>query len=658
MIADVKVRFGATKVCRSACSLCTFAGLVCLFIASDCEAATDPCAGRDFAGRIVIIFKGAGEREDSESPMEAIDANAAIKNFIGDSPVLVPSVILSSDPKVREGRRFSSAKATGAVATFESSKESFQKVVASDGYLAGIKEQLAASELFKKLVRPGEDVSKYLKIEIVIASHSSRWQKSERLNKSGSEGFKGLPIWTRDGERGSDRRHLYEDAPVLTRADWQPLYSIFPNAVVQAFVASCDSADVGEMIGPDSSAPEVCYCFSALVGKGRKAPGKGDPLERGQFNNDALSVFGAHIERHSIDNTWQGAESACSVNFAFLDGCRLGVGLTGHEWVSPIFAIDPTVDNPFDSISWTSLETLIDSLKDGPKPRGFGSGIGSALPTTTQRSLISNLFGGLETCFEFPSPASYAPLSWTTVVDMAYIRGHKTFLAMQAELQAYFPSMTDKEKNATMVRMMRKAEENGVPVADLLKRIVEFANRPAYAIGPKDGRMPLKEVEQRNVLSALREMHAHFVDVERFNQIILDTGYAEGDNSATERVLKDFNEPAARFHQSFLSEYFPDLVRDSFGRRLQKAKDVLEGLADEGSAESLKKIQAIQSQVSCLTDVPVGPAFDRKYILPKLPTSRRIPVKGPGISRAGDTDPQFYLLTPAESDGPALPIRH
>ena len=71
-----------------------------------------------------------------------------------------------------------------------------------------------------------------------------------------------------------------------------------------------------------------------------------------------------------------------------------------------------------------------------------------------------------------------------------------------------------------------------------------------------------------------------------------------------------------------MDAYYPDLVKDVLDQRQKRVSDYLHNIAtntnlDNPSEKDLKKIRAIRDQINCLTNFPLGPAFDKKYILPK-----------------------------------------
>ena len=197
-------------------------------------------APRDFCARVVVVYNGAGERRPDEAAIEAIDANAGIKSFIEDSPILVPSIIFSSDPAMLNSRPVKELQATGSTTVLPASLPSVQRIFSKE-YLGNLKTKIKASPgCADLLIKPGDDISSYVKFEILIASHS----QDDYLREQGGlidpqkHAFMGLPVWRTDSGKGSDFAYYADGTSVLTKELFQPLYDVFSKSVIHAVIES------------------------------------------------------------------------------------------------------------------------------------------------------------------------------------------------------------------------------------------------------------------------------------------------------------------------------------------------------------------------------------------------------------------------------------
>ena len=329
--------------------------LVMLMWSASASRATEPLQKRDFAGRLCIIYNGAGETPEGANL--ALDSILEVKAFVADGPGSIPAVLFSSDPTAQNSKTVVQMEQSGSLLTLRSSKESLEKLLGTNGILEQLKSRLSAEPQFKKLVTKGEDVSRYLKIEIVIASHGTK---------------DGLPIWNLDSDSGE--RHGF-DAPFLARGDFQRLYQIFPDATVHAIIGSCYAAHIGETLAPDRallpSTAHVNYSFVAAVDRDVLEPVMLLPRGSDPEQFADRSLLSEHFSRCATKGKWQGATSLFELDLSMFNHFRnYGVGKGSRGFARSMYSMSndeskekpqTARSNPYERIAVTSLDDELQS---------------------------------------------------------------------------------------------------------------------------------------------------------------------------------------------------------------------------------------------------------------------------------------------------------
>jgi hypothetical protein len=610
----------------------------------------DRCHRDEFCARIVIIYNGAGATLTSQIPSEAIDANAAIKAFIGDSPVLVPSIVFSSDSAVRDTKRLKDLEKTGAVMVLPASIPSFRKAISKQGRLGGLRAQFLASKQCTAIVKQREDISKYVKIEIIVASHSARGR-----GKDGK--YKGLPVWEKDDQYGTPGDHVALGGPVLTKEDFQPIYDVFPNAVVQALISSCDSANVGETIAPDPvlhplTASSPCYCFAALVGKDLLGPIRVDSTSKSAVD-DSICVFASHLQTHSADGKWQGALNLQELNLSIFDYARTNARHVDErsDRGDSIFGVKPDSLNPFENFAVNSLDNLVASgyrerrpISDGVRVR-LDSGSSDAVSKEVKALLVKQ-----ET----------SKNGLTATADR-YVHSRRrlqaSFFKMRNGARDYIKNCYYDASGLgcqTIYSLIQGARAKGndslyTAFEKFEKGIETFADEKAYTFGEEEGvyfKSPLSKSERERFFKALADVKANWKDYRDLGRLLSKEAQEQGKGTPLDNELADFNGQISALHQAFLHAYFPDLVEDVLEKRAQATTDFVNAaLTGTGKDEGVEELKGVCDQINCLTDIPVGPAFDRKFILPKLPKTQPRVVEAEGRESSAKAQ-QIYLLPP------------
>lgn len=179
--------------------------------------------------------------------------------------------------------------------------------------------------------------------------------------------------------------------------------------------------------------------------------------------------------------------------------------------------------------------------------------------------------------------------------------------------------------------------------------MTSFADRSKFDFGKPDSPVPLSDNDKKRLSVALSEVRANrklFLD---FAQEVDKEAELTGQVREAREELEKVSRYVAGFHSAFLHAYFPDLVTEALAERTSETKAYIQHvLASSESADDAKaKLQPVANQLTCLTNIAVGPAFDRKYLVPKLPKNQPT-VKGSDSSKTPKRS-QRYLLPPDEA---------
>ncbi len=618
----------------------------------------DPCSRkREFCGRIVLVYNGAGEDSGIQRPEAAEDANAAVKAFIGDSPVLVPSVLFSSDPLVKGGLNLAGDRdvkrlaKSGALKLFPSSRESFDKFMAQDGHLAALKEKMANSAPCKLLMKTGEDASKYIKFEVIIASHSTR-----ELGEGGK--FRGLPIWDMDTETGTLDDYTRGKRTFVSKPDFQALYRHFPHSVFQVLICSCDSANVGEMMAPvPTESPDAigaCYCFAGLVGRDVKAPSQ-SIAEKWRPEDADKGTLASHYNNHAGNGKWSGADSLYEMSLSIFDNFRFEIASQGPlEYADSMFAMNDQEKNPLSAFSINSLDLLAAAA--------FNAGGTTTLARSKLDGSIGNfaaMLAQLETALAKEKPTGSLPVTSNKFVN-EQLRKQQRFFAIRIRLKDYLINCLWEHKvpgcNNMSALISRSDTAGKKEIGNALDTFVEtlsgFSNESEYFIAKPGIYSPLKADERKRFEHALSKVRNFREEYLKFQKALHDEAEAEGRAGNIRPELETLSAYVAQFEQSFVDAYFPDFVKDCLDQRQQNVLDYVRNIAaktnlDNTSVDDFKKVKAVRDQVNCLTNFPVGPAFDKKYLLPKLPRNQpAVPGTSDGKGKGSTGKAQVYLLPP------------
>ena len=585
--------------------------------------ATELPEKRDFAGRICIIFNGAGVQNDEQVPSQACDTVSALRAFVADSPVSIPAVLLSSDEyNVRCSGVVRQLEKSGSLVMLHASRESFEKLVAKDGYLQSLKARLASSQEFEKLLKQREDVSRYLKLEIVIASHSAR-TIDEPV-------FRGLPVWESDSQNGTASSHTVGQKPVLTTKDFQRLYEIFPDAVVQAFGSVCDGANVGEMLAPDRTLlppdSRISYTFAGVVAKDVLMPTRTDLGPIADVDKKIeFSLWAHHFLTHAVNGKWQGASSAFEFGLStFLYFSANARVRTKHAFAGSFFELEPVRSNPYENVAVNLLDNYLQadekselggrwieaSRKEGQRTESTRVLTAEIESLVAEQKRIANRFLAgepraqvnfmiwrqkiqdyMDRCFYDVTEPGCSQIS--TVVNAANVRGDRR--------------MTD------MFRW-------------LYNDVKHYNDKAKYLFGSEDAYKPLTPRDQRKLDKFRGEIKTSSDKWIEFTDTVLYEEKQVSDSQFRSASVEFYNGSYPKFaawHQSFLQAYFPDLVKEVLDKRVQRLKDHVRKVAEKANGNetdpvAVAELTGIRDQLANLTQMPVGPAFDRKYVLPKL----------------------------------------
>lgn len=221
--------------------------------------AADPCnPNRKFCGRITITIMGAGtmgEKATRDSTLD-ITSEGTKANFLqfsredaGDGQAL--SMVIASDPELTASlNNLPSEKKeiAGLLGITSTSRPAFQKFLSNDVKLSLLQraiEKLSANKDCQDLMKKeGHDsVLPLLKAEIVI--------QSENVNSK-------IPAWSNENESGSiDQWYENPDHEYIDKNLMQQLRAKLGEAAVQTFVAACNGTNIAEHM----ETVDQCSCY-------------------------------------------------------------------------------------------------------------------------------------------------------------------------------------------------------------------------------------------------------------------------------------------------------------------------------------------------------------------------------------------------------------
>lgn len=577
--------------------------------------ASDPCSDRKFCGNLTIIYNGAGENlanGDNKGVDPAARDTVKYLNALASASAKNSKVLLMSSDTSTEvaGAVATAQKKMGANFThIPTSRPSFDQYLNNDAALAAMKKSFESDPDCQEFIKnnPGVDLSKFIKVDVVVASHSGM---------SGGK-FAGLPVWPSDNDRGEDTSHdelLASDTSaqnsktLLKAQDFDQLRTTFGESVFQNISVTCDGKDVAELILPKKD--DSCACYVGYTDSGMLSI---------RSSNSPASVMDDSIVQSKGDG-WPGSKSLATFanpmqnynRWMIFNSSMIDENSSGK---APSFAVVQSRTNHLDSYAISSADTLSSSVLKST-PATLPSGVNIKLVSTTSDRSFNVAYREIESLI---AKAKEQQLAYTAGMK----RNPEDLKKYREEARGFFNNCIFKpDPKDTMCINFKElvgtfaAQQATDP--DFLDATVQL-NKVKSDFKSLEGSPILvgKNSDPVGHLASFREQWQNFVDFRNsFTRAARKLGRADESVAALDQMSVKW----AAYHSTYVHAYFPDLVKDTLDRRTDNYAKAAQLLKDKfietGDPKYKKMLEKLRSQLACVLNFPLGPNYREVHEFP------------------------------------------
>jgi len=577
--------------------------------------ASDPCSDRKFCGNLTIIFNGAGENLDvganKGSDPAARDSVKYLSALTAASAKNSQVILLSSDrsPLIAAAAASAEKKMGANFTHIPTSRTSFDQYLNNDTALTAMKKTFESDPDCQEFIRnnPGVDISKFIKVDIVVASHSKL--------KDGK--FAGLPVWPTNAEQGEDGYHnelseadnnSQNSKTILNANDFQQIRTAFGDSVFHNVSVTCDGTDVAEMIVPPKN--DTCSCSVGYTDSGVVSI-RGYQGDKTAFDDSLVQPKGQQ---------WSGTKSLNIFsnpmhNYNRWSLMELSLVDPSNSGLAPSFSVSKSTVNHLDRFSLSSADTMAsDILKEIPAP--IANDVSVKLVSATSDREINIAFREIDSL-----------IIKNKEQQSQYLAGMKrdpaTLKKYREEARAFFnncifkPAATDRMCTGfkELVGAIYAGHETDADFNDA----VEMLNKVKSDFKELDDSPVLEGKNEDPIghLATYRKQWQNFIEFRNsFTRAARKLGRASDAIVALDQMTMKW----ATYHSAYVQAYFPDLVKDTLDRRtgnFAKAAELLKTkFIETGDPKYKKMLERLRSQLACVLNFPLGPNYKEVHEFP------------------------------------------
>ncbi|MBL9115311.1 MAG: thioredoxin domain-containing protein [Verrucomicrobiaceae bacterium] len=573
---------------------------------------SEPCSGRKFCGNLTILFNGAGENLNSDPKNPGTDPAAGDTIHFLDAlsqakPKNTRVIVLSSDTTkaVKDSIARAKARMGSAVRHIPTSKPAFEQFFKNDAALESLKQGFLKDLECKKHLQEGEDISKYLKVDIFVSSHSDRLPN----------GKVALPVWPSDDETGPDEKHeslrnaekgngKTTSGTCLTTQDFEPLRQKFSEAVFHALPMTCDGAEVAEMILPTET--DACSCYAAFTDEG--------VLLRTQRSEKDASISYALNSSLTKDGWIQSSSvHALITRLSNLYRWRTFSRDSSSPGVhaAPLFHFHkdkPNLQNHLDYYSVSSAEKYADRVL-----AANGSVANKSAPAIKPVTSDSSF----ETAYEEVTSL----LAKTETLDQQYLSGlqrdpHSLKQYREAARDLFNGCFyNDKDPSADCVKLndvVKRVFDSQKEDSVYIEAAAAFSQ--VIADGRELGKSELiTKALNTDPMGNYQKFAKYWDNFDHFVRTFTSAAKRLGVRVESIPAMDDLTGAFALCFATYIHAYFPDIMQDTLKRRVEKmrkAADVLRTqFAQTGDPKYKTQLLRLRNHLACTLNFPYGPNY-------------------------------------------------
>lgn len=596
---------------------CAFQIIPCL--------ASDPCKpDRKFCGRLLLTITGAGETGESifvgKEKMDYITYYTHLNflQFSRNNPSDLPSysIIIHSDPKLKwliDNTPTKRVHNAGLLGVVPASRDSFQDFLANDEKTSLL--QLAikkfGSDKGCQALMKSEGLASVLpllKVEMIVFTENSG-QK--------------IPLWSDKSESGTRDDWYKKDKQQYMDKDLiDQLRTKLGDSVVQTFVASCNGAKIGKLF----QTTDQCSCFFSTTDSHTLyyAPSTNAPFGAKVSSKDGISPI-------SIKEDFKTAPNVASMTPGLLTDLFKYYQSTPLDEIGsdPIFASTDRI-NPLQSFAFNSgdakAEEVLnyfdrDNIERGRVNKLLTAGFMENLPTPIQipESEVRSdpdLANVLDITNRLRN--SYGPIL-TDTKSGSGVDFKISMTAFGSCMRRKNPSPDSCGSIFKMVDIAAKGTSDGKQSRDDYN-VVETFNvfLDDYYANDEPNLIAAYNGGKLTISQLFEKLNTSWRKFDSFRQKVTSYAFRYYNGELSAELKSAFDSMKINYQNAFYSaqqEFFPQLRKGVLEVRLARIEEAAKLLHlhknDLKSANAADELHLLANNLACLTNYPVGPAFDK-----------------------------------------------